>query len=68
MESIEKLHIGNLIRTTLNEQGRTVAWLARQVNCSHNNIYKVFQKSSIDTDLLLRISRAMDYNFFQHFK
>jgi len=63
----ENLHIGQLIRSKLHEQGRSVTWLARQIPCSRNHVYKIFQKSTIDVSLLLRISCVMNYNFFADF-
>lgn len=58
------IHIGELIRERLCEIERTPTWLARKINCDRTNIYKIFQRASIDTELLARISRALDYNFF----
>lgn len=52
-------HIGQLIR-----QERSVAWFARQLSCDRSNIYRIFQKESIDTYLLVRISIILQYNFF----
>ena len=63
----KNLHIGNNIRQKLREQGRSVTWLARQIPCTRNHVYKIFQKSTIDASLLLRISCVMDYNFFDDF-
>jgi hypothetical protein len=61
----EQFHIGKLIKAKLNEQGRKASWLAKQVNCTRFNIYKVFQREWIDTKLLLEISKALDFNFFE---
>ncbi|MBQ2352459.1 MAG: XRE family transcriptional regulator [Bacteroidales bacterium] len=61
----EQFHIGKLIKAKLDEQGRKASWLAKQVNCTRFNIYKVFQRESIDTKLLIEISNALDYNFFE---
>ena len=61
----EQFHIGKLIKAKLDEQGRKASWLAKQVNCRRFNIYKVFQREWIDTKLLLEISEALDYNFFE---
>lgn len=44
-----------------------MTWFARQLGCSRTNVYKIFGKENIDTGLLLRISRIMGYNFFQHY-
>ena len=52
-------------------QGRTDAarpkhpWLAQQVGCSRENLYKVFRHKWIYTDLLFQISEALDYDFFK---
>lgn len=58
------IEIGEIIRTQLREQGKTVVWLAKQLSCSRNNIYKIFHNNSIATQELMRISKAMDYDFF----
>lgn len=57
--------IGQLIKARLMERGMTVSHLARLLSCERSNLYRLFEKDSIDTRLLLRISRALDYDFFQ---
>ena len=57
-------HIGQLIRQELRRQERSVAWFARQLSWDRSNIYRIFQKESIDTYLLVRISIILQYNFF----
>lgn len=59
------MHIGNLIREKLNEEQKTVVWLAHQLSYSRTNVYKIFSKSSIDTHVLMRISQILHFNFFQ---
>ncbi len=58
------INIGELIHEKVREQGKSVTWLARRLNYSRTNIYKIFNKPSIDTDVLLRISDALGYDFF----
>lgn len=58
------LEIGLLIRQKLKERKRTIVWLAENLSCSRTNVYKIFDKRSIDTDYLLRISDLLDYDFF----
>lgn len=58
------INIGELIHEQVKKQGLSVTWLAHKLNYSRTNIYKIFDKSSIDTDVLLRISSALDYDFF----
>lgn len=58
------IHIGQLIREELIRQERTPAWLARKINCERTNIYDIFERSSINTDLLVRISKVLNFDFF----
>ena len=58
------MHIGQLIKQQMEEQQRTVTWLARKLSYSRTNVYKIYDKKSIDTDLLMRISAALRYDFF----
>ena len=58
-------HIGQLIRDELKQQERTVTWLAKAINCDRTNIYNIFERESIDTNLLIRISKALNRNFFE---
>ncbi len=61
----EGFHLGNLIKAELTRQGRSITWLASQVDCSRENLYKVFHHKWIYTDLLFQICEALDYDFFK---
>ena len=52
------------IRMELQRQERSVAWLARQLGTSRMACYRIFESYSIDTYMLLKISRALNYDFF----
>lgn len=58
------LHIGECIRSQLSERGLTTAWLARQLGYHRTTLYKLYDKRTIDTGILMHISRAMGYDFF----
>lgn len=58
------LHIGKLIKQKLEEQHKTVVWLAQRLSYSRANVYKIFDKYSIDTEVLARISQILDFDFF----
>lgn len=58
------MHIGNEIRKVLKDREMTVVELASRLSCTRVNVYKIFEKHSIDTELLLRISIALEYDFF----
>lgn len=65
--NMEGIHIGNRIREKLDEQGRSVKWFSDRLGCCRDNIYKIFQRKYIDTGLLLKISRVLDYDFFAEY-
>jgi hypothetical protein len=65
--SREDIHIGRLIQAKMDKDRYKAAWLARQLTCHRSNIYKIYRSSTIDTALLLRISQALNYNFFDHY-
>ena len=64
---IEEPHIGKLIKAELAQQGRSITWLAKQLGCSRQNAYKIFNRKWIYTDLLLKICDILDYDFFKCF-
>lgn len=59
------IHIGISIKQELERQERTVSWFARKLCCERSNVYSIFKRSSIDTDMLLRISKILHRNFFK---
>lgn len=61
----DDFHLGDIIKTELLKQGRSITWLASQINCTRENLYKVFRRPWIYTDLLFSISEALDYDFFK---
>lgn len=58
------IYIGEKIKKEMERQERGVSWLAEKLGCSRMAIYRLFEKNSIDTHLLYRISRVLNYNFF----
>lgn len=61
---MSQIFIGKLIEEELRSQDCSVVWLAGKLDCNRTNIYKIFHRSSIDAELLLRISNALGRNFF----
>ena len=59
--------IGKLIHKKLTEERRSAAWLAEKISCNRSTVYKIFQKSIIDTGLLLKISLVLNFNFFNYY-
>ncbi len=65
MASQEALHIGRLIKEELARQERTVAWLARKLHCSRQNVYHLFDCQWVNLEILSRLCDILDCNFFK---
>lgn len=61
------IFIGTLIQQELKNQERTVSWLARKLDCDRTNVYNIFRRQDIDTELLMRISVILHRDFFAIF-
>lgn len=61
----EDFHLGKLIKAELSRQGRTAKWLAKQVHCTPENIYKTYHQKWVSMPLLFEISKALDCDFFK---
>lgn len=58
------IHIGSIIRDTLKDKKMDVTTFAKKINFTRSNAYKIFNKASIDTQLLLRINKILGENLF----
>ena len=67
MATHEAPHIGRLIKEELKRQGRTITWLASQLNYSRQHMYYLLAHSFIYSDLLLRISEILGHDFFAYY-
>lgn len=43
----------------------TVTWFAGQLNCDRRNVYDIFKRATIDTQLLIQISLILNHNFYE---
>lgn len=59
------IHIGSVIKQKMTEQNRTVVWMAKQLSCGRANVYKIFEKYSVDTEVLRKLSVILDFDFFE---
>ena len=63
--AVLNLHIGRLIKTVFERSGMSVSEFARRLNCERTNIYTIFKRRTIDVELLINISKILNYNFFE---
>lgn len=62
---MSQIFIGKIIEEELRNQERSVVWLSRKLNCNRTNVYKIFNRTSIDTELLLKISNILKRDVFE---
>jgi len=71
MATQSNIHIGKLIKAVFDESGMTVSDFARQIYLERSTVYGIFERPSIDSVLLARISLVLKHNFLsdveQHF-
>lgn len=57
-------NIGQLIKEEVERKGLSVKEFAEKICYKRANVYKIYDKISLDTALLGRISKVLDHNFF----
>jgi hypothetical protein len=61
------VHIGNKIKKVVYESRIPIQEFAYSINKSRTVIYNIFKRETIDTGLLLVISKALNHNFFLYY-
>lgn len=57
--------IGQLIKNKLDASNLSVSDFARLIDVERSNVYNIFKRESIDTELLKKIGHILKYDFFQ---
>lgn len=63
-----KVHIGKKIREIFDNTSLTVVEFAKSINLTRNGAYKVFEKATIDTGQLQKISEVLNHDFFSYYQ
>lgn len=61
------VHIGKLIGKKIKDIGMSKSELGRRISITPQNTHYILKRNSLDTELLRKISLALDYDFFQHY-
>lgn len=62
---MEKIHIGNEIKKAVELSELSVSEFAEKINKTRVNVYSIFKRNSIDTDLLLKICDVLNVDLFK---
>ena len=60
-------HIGNLVSAKMQEMHISIKTLAEQLSMGRMNVHDILKRKTMQTDLLDKIGKAMNYDFFQHY-
>lgn len=58
------IHLGKLIKKEAMRQKYSQSKFGEKINTTKQNVSDIYKRSSIDTALLLTISKALSYDFF----
>lgn len=61
----KEIHIGNLIKKRTVESGIELSRICNFIPCTEEQVFEMYNASSLDTDVLLRWSKLLGYDFFR---
>ena len=63
--SFKEIHIGQMIEKRVAESGIEISRICNFLKCSEEELEKMYQAKSLDTEVLLRWSKLLEYDFFR---
>ena len=63
--NFKEIHIGSLLNQLVTESGIEVSRICNFLKCTKKEISKMYESKSLDTELLLRWSKLLEYDFFR---
>ena len=64
---LKEVHIGKAIKERLEELKMTKTEFGRLIGVPQQHVNRIFERETIETKKLVKISRALDFNFFALF-
>lgn len=61
------IDLGIIIEQKFNESGLQISFFAEKINTSTRNVYNIFKRKSLDTDLLYKICEVLKTDFFAYY-
>lgn len=61
----KKIHIGQSIKDLVDQQGISIERICKFLNKDEQFVKNVFESQSIDSEMLLRWSKLLEYDFFR---
>ena len=58
--------IGNKIKEVFEMRNMRLSDFALKIGTARQNVYRIFERESLDTQMLMKISEILDHDFFQY--
>jgi len=62
------IHIGKIIKRVVKERSMSITEFGKRIGTHRRNVYDIFERESVDTALLQKISKILEHDFFSYFK
>lgn len=59
------MHIGQRIREVMRQKKVSVVWVAQQISCERTNVYNIFERKDVNTNVLQRLCVVLNHDFFK---
>ena len=63
----ENIHIGSMIKAKMKEKNLSPTGFAKRLGYSLPGTTSIFERKTMQTDVLLMVCKALDYDFFKHY-
>lgn len=63
--NFKNIHIGSLVKQKVTEENIEISRICNFLKCTEEELPKMYKSKSMDTDLLLRWSKLLKYDFFR---
>ena len=61
------VHIGEIIKRVVKEKGLSVTEFGKRISKHRRNVYDIFLRESVDTELLQKIGKVLEHDFFSYY-
>ena len=65
MKNLKHIHIGKFIRLRVGESGIDTTRICNFLDCDEKRLEKMYEKETLEADLILRWSKLLEYDFFR---
>ena len=63
--NFKEIHIGQMLKMLVTENGIAISRICNFMKVSEKEIEKMYESQSIDTEILLKWSKLLEYDFFR---